>query len=317
MAATTCTGQDILLAIAENVGELKGAFVTTANNTTNFTCSSITVAASTYLYATCRVLGKGNSVISAQTAAGVITVSTAFSSAPAAGDVFQWAWYTGNKVSDAIVAMNESIRYSWPFWYRETIVDRSSATITLAADTNSYSLPTACDGLLAIGIQPANNDPIEWLEWGDESQPYWRVEGEPGAYTLRFTTRFTREGGIHEVYAGQSLCLHYATREPVLTDLTTSSCRLPLDYFWVAAQLYQIRNLANASRTELSTANVAIPQAQQMAALRLQSLGIGKQPPNRVMNPTIQYVNVPQVEGDDSLNSKQIEAGGGNGRRRK
>ncbi len=377
MAIQTISGREILFKIAEDTDNLKSAYVSTSGTTTSVTCPSVTVDANTYQYAIGRILGKGNCIITAHTSAGVFTVAT-LDSAPAANELFQWCWWTGNKGGDAIASMNEAIRYSWPFWYRErqtgvdltgtvaiagstsltgtstlflselsvgdmvtvsgspsetreiaTITSNTAATvtsafvatgsgrtitlasnITLATGTYRYALPTACDALLAIGIQPTGM-PVEWLEWGDESAPYWRVEGQRGAYFLRFNPHFNFEGTIADAYNTSTLVLWYATREPQLTTLTTASCQLPLDYFAVASTAYAIRNLQNASRIDLITANVAVPQLQEQARVALQSLGVGKRPPNRILNPDVQMpeyklINQYQVEGDDARRWKRF-----------
>lgn len=377
MAINLISGRDILFKIAEDSDAIKSAFVTAAGSTTSVTCASVTSPANTYQYAIGRILGKGDCVISSHTSAGVFTVAT-LDSSPAAGDVFQWAWWTGNRVGDSLSAMNESIRYSWPFWYRErktnttitgTVAKNGTTTVTgtstlflselnigdyitipgtadetrlisaiasntsltvsstfantasgqtctiasnvtLAAGTYLYDLPPACDALLAIGIQPTGK-PVEWLDWGDESSMYWSVEGQRGGYKLRFHQHFSREGAIPDVYTTSNLILWYATREPELTTLTTDSCQLPVDYFVVGAAVMAIRNLQTASRVDLVTSNVAVPQLQDQARLVLQSLGVGKRPPNRVINPNAgipdeQMALVRTIQGDTSTRNKRV-----------
>lgn len=375
MAVKTITGRSILFKIAEDTDNLKSAFVSTTGSTTSVTCPSVDVDANTYQYAIGRVLGKGDCVISSHTNAGVFTVAT-LDSAPVANEVFQFAWWTGNKMGDAIASMNEAIRYAWPFWYRErftevaltgtvakngttaitgtgtlfltelvpgdnisvpgtatevrevaTITSNTALTvtsafansatgqtatftsgITTAAGTYRYALPTSCDALLAIGVQ-SGTEPVEWFDWGDETAPAWQVEGQRGAYFLRFNPRFSREGALPDRYA-TTLILHYATREPELTDLTTSTCQLPKDYFSVASTAYAMRNLQTASRVDLVTANVAVPLLQEQAKIAVQSLGIGKRPPNRVLNPDAnipdyKFSREPQDQPDDSIKIKR------------
>ena len=374
MAIKTVTGRKILFKIAEDTDNIKSAYVTSNGSTTSVTCAGVDEDANAYQYAIGRILGKGDCLISSHTDAGVFTVAT-LSSSPATNDVFQWAWWVGNKIGDAVSAMNEAIRYSWPFWYREaqtgvsltgTVAKTSSSAtltgtstkfltevnigdyitvpgtsnetkevtaiasdtsltvasaysnsasgqtatlasnITFATGTYRYALPPSCDALLAIGIQPTGK-PIEWLEYGDDSDLYWKVVGQSGNYSLVFNPRFSREGAIPDVYNGEVPILWYAVREPELTDLTTSSCQLPLDYFIVGATAFSIRNLQTSSKVDLITANVAIPQLQEQSRVILQSLGIAKRPPNRVLNPD---ARIP----DYKFNSAMTQQGDGSNR---
>lgn len=287
MAADAIAGQEILFKLAEEAGELRSRRVTTANTTTSFTCANVDEA-DAFKYARARVLGKGFSVVSTNTALGVFTVSPAFSSAPAAGDVLQLCWQNENKAGLAIAAMNEAIRAAYPYWYRETIVDQAVATLTLSASTDVYTLPTDIDALIAVGIQPASTNPIVWQTSIDKAtrKRVFTVEGQQGAYALRFHADYLRGMGYHDIYAGKKLCLWYATREPELTDLTTAGCQLPTDYFIVAAEIYRRRELnpGRMSQSQMQAASIALPQIQAMAQAELQRLGIGKRPPNKLLD---------------------------------
>ena len=301
MAENAISGEDILFKIAEEVGELRGRQVTTANTTTSFTCASVTEADS-FKYARARVLGKGKSAVSANTSGGVFTVSPAFSSAPAAGDVLELCWQQENKRGLALAAMNEAIRAAYPYWYRETVVDQSAATLTLASNTDRYALPTAIDALIAVGIQTSANVPIKWQTAVDKKtkERIYTVEGQAGAYYIRFHPTFLRGLGYHEVNTGKKLCLWYATREPELTALTSATCQLPLDYFIVAAEIYRRRELnpGRTSPSQLQAASIALPQIQQVAQMELQRLGIGKRPPNKLLDEAGEeaVLEQPQVE---------------------
>jgi hypothetical protein len=160
------------------------------------------------------------------------------------------------------------------------------SNITLAAATDSYTLPASCDGLLAIGLQPDTAKPIYWVppQNLDTGQEYWRMEGAPGAYRIRFLDRFNREGGLHEYYTTQVLALWYAVKEPALTAETGVGgvTMLPSEYFsTVAAEIYRRRVIGQKpdggdERTFMSL--------QQMAQLELQRLGIGKRPPSALVS---------------------------------
>lgn len=372
MAIETITGREILFRIAEDTDNLKSSHVTTSGTTTSVTCANLGADANAYAYAIGRILNKGNCVVASHTNAGVFTVAT-LDSAPAQYDLFQFAWWTPNKAGDALSAMNEAIRYSWPFWYREretevtltgtvakagttaltgtgtkfltevmvgdnisvpgtttevrevasitsdtalvvtsAFADTASgqtatltSDITLASTTHDYALPPSTDAVLAIGISNAN-EPVKWFKDTDESAKYWRVYGQKGAYRIQFDPAFHRSGSFAAVYTGSTLKLQVACREPELTSLTTSTCQLPLDYFIVASLAYNMRQLQTASREDLVTANVAVPLVQEQARLQLQSMGIGKRPPNKVLNPELtlpqtKFDKEPVMEGDTSI----------------
>jgi hypothetical protein len=284
MAASTVTGQEILFKMAEEMNEVKGDFVTAVTNSTQFTVAGLANATNTYRYGLGRILGKGITVVTAQDANGNFTVSPAFSSAPTVGETFSVCWWKGKEQARAIEAANDAILISYPYWYRETKVDQSTATITLSAATDSYALPTDVDALIAVGIQLSASRPIRWFGPYLNKTKVWSVEGQKGAYTIRFAPRFARIG-FHEMYATQKLCLWYATREPLLTALSSTggTTQLPLEYFKIAAEIYRRRELNDANRRDLQVASVNLPQLQQMAQAELQRLMVGKRPPNLVM----------------------------------
>lgn len=287
MAENAIKGEEILFKIAEEVGELRGRQVTTANTTTSFTCASVTEA-DAFKYARARILGKGISSVSTNSSGGVFTVSPAFDSAPQVGDVLQLCWQQENKRALALAAMNEAIRAAYPYWYRETIHDQATATNTLAANTDRYALPATADALIAVGIQSSASMPIRWYTAVDKKtrERIFTVEGQAGAYYIRFHPTFLRGLGLHEVYAGKKLCLWFATREAELSNLAGATCQLPLDYFIVAAEIYRRRELnpGRTSQSQLPAASVALPQIQQVAQMELQRLGIGKRPPNKLLD---------------------------------
>ena len=373
MALKAISGRDILFKIAEDTDNLKSQHVTSNGSTTTVNCANLDADTNVYQYAIGRILGKGDCIVSSHTNQGVFTVATLDSSS-ATNDLFQFCWWTPNKAGDALSSMNEAIRYSWPFWYREretettitgTVAKAGSTTltgtstlfltelmvgdlisvpggggtevrevsaiasntsltvtatfantasgqtctytsnITLASTTHEYVLPSSVEAVLAIGVENSN-EPVKWFTNTDDSAQYWRVYGQRGAYRIQFSPTFSRIGSFAGVYSTKTLKLQVACREPELTALTTDTCQLPLDYFIVAALSYNMRQLQTASREDLVTANVAVPLVQEQARLQLQSMGIGKRPPNKVLNPELtlpdtKFDEEPIVEGDTSL----------------
>ena len=282
MAATTISGDEILFYLAEEAGETKGGFLTSVTSTTSIAVTTLSTTSDTYKYALARVLGYSINTVTAQTAAA-FTVTPGFTGLTSGdvGKVMTLCWWNGRKKDQAISAMNTAILLSYPYWYQETIVNAAAATLTLSASTDSYALPSGVDALIAVGVQLSASRPIRWQPPYSKEGKCWSVEGQRGAYTIRFHPRFNRYG-YHEMYDTQKLCLWYATREPLLTA-TTGTTQLPLSYFSVAAEIYRRRQLNDANRRDLQTASVNLPQMQQIAQAELQRLGVGKRPPNLLL----------------------------------
>lgn len=286
MAATTITGQQALFAVAEELGEVRSEYITSVTTAdTVVVARGISLGQTTsFKYALAQVLNKGIRQVTAyDDTIQKITVASDFSSALAAGDVIQLCWWDGDKRNKAWAAINEAIRISWPFWYRETVVNASSSAITLSSSTESYALPTDCDGLIAVGIQTSSSEQISWIFPKDsdtDGRTFYRVEGSPGALTVRFYPRFNRDGAFNVVYNSQKLCTWYAAREPVMTaeSSTGGTTQLPAEYFAsVGAEIYRRRLIG--TRPDGGDERV-FPSLQQVAQAELQRLGYGKRPIN-------------------------------------
>jgi hypothetical protein len=280
MAVNTVSGQAILFKIARDVGELKSAFITGVTNPTTFACAGLTEDTNDFYK---NALGRlqGGSTYARVTGYTGSTKTFVTSSSPdlspSTSNLFQLAWWNADKRGAAWEAINEAIRASYPFWYREVVTEAASSGITLAAGDDDYDLPAACDALLAIGV---GANPIYWIPAVEEDgRENYRIEGQAGAFVLRLMPRYSRNGSIADEWNGQNIALHYATREPELTA-ETSLTQLPLDYFWVASENYLEGQLPKTSRVDLALANVNIPQVQQAAQLAIQKLNIGKKPPS-------------------------------------
>lgn len=287
MAATTITGQEALFAIAEELGEKRSEYIGNVVSAVN-TMRGISLGHSTsFVYGLARVIGKGIRQITAyDDALQKVTVATAFSPVAVAGDYMEVILWDAEKRANCFAAINEAIRLSWPYWYQETTVLAAASTITLAAATENYNLPTTCDGLIAVGIQPASTEPVRWIPPSNKltGQVYYRVEGSPGALVIRFEPRFNRQGGINQYYDTQKLCTWYATREPVLTAETSTggTTQLPSEYFsTVGAEIYRRRWIGAKPDAGDERAQ---PLLQEVARQTLLKLGYGKRPINALMD---------------------------------
>jgi hypothetical protein len=104
---------------------------------------------------------------------GTVTVSPAFSAAVAAGDTYEILPERRAVIERAI---NAAIREAGTRWW---VPSTDTSTITLAANTYSYSLPTDVVYIVDILYRSASDDPWESIETSN-----WYVAGAPGAQTL-------------------------------------------------------------------------------------------------------------------------------------
>ncbi len=297
MAANTITGQEILFKIAQDCGEIASEFISSVTSQTVLVCRGLGQDEhATFKYGLARVVGKGIRQITAWNhATDTLTLSGAFDSNVAAGEVIQAAWADASRRNLAFAAINEAIRQSWDWWQRDTEVDRGAATITLTSGTHTYSLPSGVGKLLKVGIQPATTDPIYWF---DPFEAKWDVYGQEGAFTLAFRPGFAgtgagyaqwssrvrlggSAGSFADAFTGEPLCLKYFGREPELTA-ETGTTQLPLDYFTLASVLYlQARLKGMTDANEIALARILLPQLMAQAEQAKSRLALTKPRPQQ------------------------------------
>ena len=244
MADTTVTAQQVLLRVADEIGEVQSAFVDNVSSTEVRAAGISRGQGVNYQYALASIEGKGIRTVSTYYEADeTLVVSSAFSPVVAAGDVISIYLWDANKRAKVQRAINQAIWASFPFWYREVLLDLNNSLLAdgvttwtlqeLEAGTYQYGLPTDLITLSRIGLQTgAANAPIWYAPLAN-----WRVSGQEGAFELNF--RYQPVDFVAE-HAGKSLCLHYAAREPQFSTFTSSdTTKLPLDYFSVAAAIYR------------------------------------------------------------------------------
>lgn len=259
--------------MADDLSEMKSARVTARSSDTSFTCTLLQETEDdVYNYGYMR---EADTIIYVQItdyvgSTKVFTVSAGMS--VAVGDLMQFCWWNANKFTAARAALNEAIRWSWDYWHRQVVVEAASSGITLATGDDDYDLPAACDSLLEIGV---GANPIVWFPPIEpDGRLNYRVEGQPGALVLRMAEQFTREGTLADIYDGSNLALHYRQKEPEIALAGTT--QLPLSYFSVASWIYARAALNDASRLDLQTASINLPQLQMAAQAELDRLKIGK-----------------------------------------
>jgi len=291
----------ILFAVARAIGKTTNAYVTTGGTTTAIATGLQETTDSTFVGAIAHVMGNSTTYATVTAYNGTnkqLTFSTSL--ATSIGSRLQLAMYDADMFAGVFDACNEMIRSSWGQYYTETVVDRNSAGITLAANTHSYALPAAVSQLVQIGIQATPTADIVWFDPLD----IWRVEGQEGALTLRFLSGYggggegewssrvhldgySSYGSFADVWTTQPLCLRYYGREPEMTS-ETGTTSLPLDYAsWVTAESYVQTYLANASQNTARVMNVFLPQIQQKALQAKARLRLTK--PSRMQTVTLDY----------------------------
>lgn len=260
MAANTITGQQILFKVARDVGELKAARITTYTSATSFICLGLTET-TTDFYVGALLREVGGAVIGTISAYNgttkAITLAGTGVTGLAAGDIVEFCWWNADKRAYAFAAINEAIRGAHLFWFRDVEETTSTATLVFDQDTYAYTLPSAVSKLLQIGVQPDASYPPYWFD----PRLDWKVTGQEGAFTLVLL-----DGCIlQQNYNAEKILLKYVTWEPELAS-ETGTTQLPLDYFWTASAHYVENALNDASRLDLATANVNVPQIQRRAA---------------------------------------------------
>lgn len=131
--ASTSTLQEALFLVAEAVGETRSAFIKTVTSQTSLIVPGISLGQTqTFKYSLARSVGKGvRQVTSYNDASQTVGLASAFDSNVAAGDHIDLAWWDADKMGMAIAAINDSVRASWPNFYRE-VKTRDALTGTVA-----------------------------------------------------------------------------------------------------------------------------------------------------------------------------------------
>mgnify|MGYP000179710898 CR=1 FL=1 len=229
MAATTITGQQILMKIADDTLMYQSAFVREVTSQTVLVLGGVSIGdRETFKYALATVNGGGIRKITAyDESTETITLEGGFGVTVAAGDVIKIAWWDAKKRDAAMNAIRETIRQTWGVFGREVL---GATSISLVSSTAEYNLPTDVGELWRVGILLSNGK----YDLKPEDD-IWRMGGEYGAFVIRFldNTRFYAPRD----WAGETLYAWYMTKEPEIA-LETDSTRLPLDAFTRASYLF-------------------------------------------------------------------------------
>ena len=293
MAANTVGVQHAMAQIAHNCGDLLTEVITSYASDTSFVCGRLAETTDdTYNYGLMRKLGGstyatisdyvGSTKTFTLAGSGIATLS-------AAGDIVQWFGFNMQKRGALFEAVNAAIRDARGTFYREVRDTRAGASITLAAGTNVYALPTTLGKLLQVGIQTATTEGIVWYD----PHNIYRVYGQEGAYSIEFMPNYhgtqyaawssrvhlaaaQSYGTFADAFSAQPLLLRYLTFEPEVTG-ESDTTQLPLNYLgWVGANYYSQWLLANGSDDDRRVLNVHLPQIQANAARAMSQLSLTK-----------------------------------------
>lgn len=243
------TAHQVLLKVADEVGETHSGFIETVTTPTEFICPGISPGPGTnFKYALATIEGGGITTVTAYYAdIDTIVISSGFTPTAATGNVLTVALWDANKKGQLQRAINQAILASYPHWYREVVLDLNNnvmadglTTFTmqgLSSSSFEYSLPSDVSTLSRVGLQSHTTSPPIWFP----PLNLWRVTGQAGSLKVRFSNLTTFVGDN----AGTTLCFWYEAREPQFsTFANTETTQLPLDYFTVAAEIYS-RRIAN------------------------------------------------------------------------
>lgn len=281
MPETAVSGWDIMLRAAEEMGKLKTCRITAVSTTARVECGSqAATTLNTFQYGIARVSGKGTRQILTQgndyaapvSAGGKFVLSSALSQIAVVGEVLELAFWNENEYGAAVRAVHAMVNNSPPYWYRDVRLDLNHSTIsdgtsytllTFDQDTDEYATPSDAARIVAVGVQADTSHEVDWIA----RQDLWDCVGQEGALKLKFY-RGAAGHYLPRDKNGQTICLHYAAREPALTaDLSLATCQIPLQLAGtVTANLYKRRHLFLDSRGELAQDQVGIPQLQAAAA---------------------------------------------------
>lgn len=278
------SGNQILMKLAQDLAMARGVRITGVTNSAYLSLALPTSSNDNeYQWAWANVFGKGITQVMSHLSTGSATVSPAFATLPVVGEVMGLALWNANQEYKAKEAINAFIDAAYPNWYREVRIDRNYtlqsdgtttfAGITLDAEVDEYVLPSDVAMLSRIGIQPTA---LEGWKYEYPPMDLWRVLSDYQPKRIKF--QHNGRMFIPQWYAGETLCLHYQAKEPLLTNMTSATCQIPLDLFSNAAAYFAKRELWRDSRTDLATDNVALPQLFQEAQAAWARIGSIKQP---------------------------------------
>jgi len=130
--------------------------------------------------------------------------------------------WTNDLLNDAI---NNAIEEAYPAWHELQI---DSASVTTAASTYSYTLPTDCEYLAQVWIEEGENVPYGKLV-------NWRVGHDVGSTGTVVRTLFLDNADNYG--AGQSIRLVYLAKPHALVSDTDSTI-VPTSYVQLMALVY-------------------------------------------------------------------------------
>lgn len=152
--ARTTTMQEAMFKVAEDVGLIHSAFISTVSSQTSLKCYGLSLGENrTFTYGLARVIGKGiRQVTSYVEANDLLGLASAFDSNVAAGESIELAFFEPIHYTMIAAAVNDAVRTSYPYYYRETHTrDPLTGTVAIAGSTTVTGTSTRFLDELIVG----------------------------------------------------------------------------------------------------------------------------------------------------------------------
>lgn len=155
------TGRDILFKVAEDVGATRSAFVSEVQAQTQLRCNGLSLGQTqSFTYGLARIIGKGiRQITGYRDADQRVTVASSFDSTVSAGELIEVCWWDADRAALAQSAVNEAIRESWPWFYRQKktpftltgTVSTTSSSTTVTGSSTVFSSELVAGDVIKIG----------------------------------------------------------------------------------------------------------------------------------------------------------------------
>ena len=190
--ARVTTGVEAMFKVAEDVGLIHAAVINVVSSQTSLKCTGMSLGENrTFTYGYARVLGKGiRQITSYNEAQDLVGLASAFDSNVAAGEVVEVAFFEPIHYAMIIASVNDAVRTSYPYYYRETLTrDTLTGTVSCAASTAVTGTSTRFLDELIVG---------DALKIGTESRTISAIASQTALTVSSAFTETTTDGtGYH------------------------------------------------------------------------------------------------------------------------
>jgi hypothetical protein len=180
--------------------------------------------------------------------------------------IYDWA-KTWRSKDQKVRAINNAIRFMWPYWYREKVDPPTdygtAASLTTVQNQAYYQLPDDCERVMNVFIESSSSTAPYWREVN------WDMDRSGGVKYLRLP-------GASGYTTGKDIRIHYMAR-PVPLDNDNDELNVDETYLGSAQEYIMEAALAqlwgnNTSPTQTDNANRDAHQAKADAIKKFQSM---------------------------------------------